>query len=84
MKNVITSALARDVFPITPNDSTNLTTKAYGIKVTGTAGNIVGVTDAGNTRTIPVAAGETLPVVFSKILATGTTATGLWGYTLFL
>lgn len=83
MKNVISSAIARDVFPITPHASNPLTTKAYGIKVTGSAGNIVGTTEAGIQRTIPVAAGEVVPVVFTHINS-ATTATGLWGYTLFL
>jgi hypothetical protein len=76
----INSSIAVDAFPITPNDSVDV--KSCGIKCKGTAGNVVVVTANGNTRTIPMVVGELEPVKVKRILATGTTATGLWGYEL--
>jgi hypothetical protein len=76
----INSSIAVDTFPITPNDSNPL--KSYGIKCRGTAGNVVVVTANGNTRTIPMTVGELDPIKVKQVLATGTTATGLWGYEL--
>ncbi len=86
MGNVIGSSIARGIFPITkhatdPVGGSGSTKKAYGIKVEG-AGTIVGVTDEGMTVTLNLAAGEREPTVFTHIRATST-ATGIFGYTLY-
>lgn len=78
------SYVAQRFFPITPSDTQGITDPATGlaiggaIRVTGTAGNIVGVDGVGQVRTYPAAAGETIPGYWSKVFATNTTATGLW------
>ena len=83
---VINSAIARDMWPITPHATdpvggSGSTKKAYGIKVTG-AGTVVGRTEKGTSDiTISLAAGEREPVVFTHIRATST-ATGIFGYSL--
>ena len=69
---------ASDVFPITPNDSTDLAVATRAIRASG-AGNVVLVTVAGNERTCAFAAGETRPIRATRVKATGTTATGLEG-----
>lgn len=73
------TAVALDIVPITPNDSTDLATPARAIrcKNTGTSGAVALITFMGNTRTTDIAAGETLPVYATRVLSTGTTATGL-------
>lgn len=76
----INSSIAVDTFPITPSDSNPL--KSHGLKCRGTAGNVVVITANGNTRTIPITVGELDPIKVKQVLATGTTATGLWGYEL--
>jgi len=87
MANMIGSAIARDIFPITPHATdpvggAGTTKKAYGIKVQG-AGTIVGRTDAGTSDvTLTLTAGEREPTVFTHIRDTST-ATGIFGYTLF-
>lgn len=78
---MIDSSIATDMFPITPNDSVDQV--CFAIKCKGSAGNVVVITATGDTRTIPFAAGEMEPCKFKRILATGTTATGLWGYKLY-
>lgn len=79
--NPIHSAIARDMAPVTPHDTN--ANKYFGIKVKGNAGNVVVVTDKGATRTIPFTSGEFEPIAVTKVLATGTTATGIWGYILY-
>lgn len=77
---LVPSSIARDCFPITP--STNpLPERAEGVYVSGTAGNIVGITHKGRTVTIPVTAGQTFPCLFTHILP-ATTATGLFALVL--
>jgi len=78
----INSSIARDMVPITPSDTAD--NVYFGIKCKGTAGNMVIVTKAGNTRTVPIEAGELEPISVVKVLLTGTTATGLWGYKVFV
>jgi len=83
----IDSSIARDFFPITPHATNPVggagtANSAYGIFVTG-AGTVVGVTDAGVERTVTLAAGQTWPVVYTHIRATST-ATGIYGFTLYL
>jgi len=85
---LIGSSIARDIWPITahatdPVGGNGSTKKAYGIKAT-TAGTVVIRTDGGSSDvTVTLAAGETLPVVVTY-LRTGGTATGIFGYSLWI
>jgi hypothetical protein len=81
MRSSIDSSIARDIIPITPSDAT--TFDYQGFKVKGNAGDVRVITKDGTTRTIPMASGEVEPVAITKILATGTTATGIWAYKIF-
>jgi hypothetical protein len=64
---------------ITTSDATNLATPAVGLFVGG-AGNISAVMESGDVVTFTgVLAGSFLPFVFSRINATGTTATNMVG-----
>jgi hypothetical protein len=76
------TGFARDVMPITPSDTVNpLTDEALiGLTCKGTAGNVSGLTALGNTRVYPISFDEKLPVGIVRVNATGTTATGLWGF----
>lgn len=76
------SGLARDVVPVTPNDGADIVAGAVALGVTckGSSGNVVIITASGETRTYPIVTDEILPVGISRVLATGTTATGLWAY----
>lgn len=67
-----------DAFPITPNDSAELTTYVRALRATG-AGNIKIVSGNGTERTLAFAAGETRYIAARKVFATGTTATGIEG-----
>ena len=72
------SAPADDAYAVTPADETDLTKGPGGWPVLsiGTAGDIAVVTAAGSSRTLTVGAGV-YPVRVSRVLATGTTATGI-------
>lgn len=72
----------RDIVPITPSDTTVFSDVLCGLLITGNGGNVAIVTEAGNTRTVPVVASQILPVGVQKVLATGTTATGIMGFSL--
>lgn len=67
-----------DAALITPSD----TAEVYFVAIrVGVAGNLAVRTENGTTLTIPnVAAGETIKLRVTKVLATGTTATGLVGF----
>lgn len=69
---------ARSLAAITPSDGADLPVFAKAIYVGG-AGNIVlrAIDDAGNTTLTGVTAGAIIPVRARRVLATGTTATGL-------
>lgn len=66
-----------DIFPITPHDTNDLavTTRALVIAV---GGDVALITKSGQSRTVTVPAGV-LPVRATRVLATGTTATGISG-----
>jgi hypothetical protein len=72
------TAPADNIVAITPSDSTDLAQNSRAIYVGG-AGNIV-VTPAGggSNVTLAVVAGAILPIRVSRVLSTGTTATGLF------
>jgi hypothetical protein len=67
-------------FPIVPNDASDLPEVTRQIRVTGTGGNLAVVWPDGTQTIEPVAAGETFDWRLTRILATGTTATGIRGY----
>lgn len=67
-----------DMFPITPDDETDLPAPADALYI-GTAGEITVITLAGETRTIPVYDYSLLPVGVSRVLETGTTAEQIFG-----
>ena len=66
-------------FDITPDDATDLTTLPRALMVTGT-GDMAVVLKDGATLTLPgLAVGVIYPFRVRRILATGTTATGIKG-----
>jgi hypothetical protein len=66
-------------FDITPNDASDLSSVTRAI-IISTAGDVAVVLKNGDTLTLPaLAAGVIYPVRVSRILSTGTTATGLKG-----
>lgn len=67
-------------FPIEPSDGADLPNDTRQIRVTGAAGQVAAVWANGQTRTIPVFTGDVLDWRLTRVLATGTTATGLWGF----
>lgn len=68
---------ARDLPPITPNDSEDLAVWARAIRCNGTGGTLRITTMAGQVRNTNIAAGGELMVQVKRVHATGTTATGL-------
>ncbi len=73
-----TAAISK-VVSITPSDTTDQTGGPFrGFHVNGNGA--VAFTDLnGNTNTLTVVAGVPLPYSFTRILSTGTTATGIFG-----
>lgn len=74
------TGLARGLVSITPNDSTDLTNVLVGLTCKTTAGDVVVITAKDQTVTYPISLDEVLPVGIKRVLATGTTAAGLWGF----
>lgn len=76
------TGLARDVLPVTPNDSADIVAGAVALGITckTAAGDVAIVTVAGEDRVYPITLGEVLPVGISRVKDTGTTATGLWAF----
>ncbi|WP_050523307.1 spike base protein, RCAP_Rcc01079 family [Pseudorhodobacter wandonensis] len=70
------SGPATDIMPVTPNNSVDLVHVALALYVE-TGGALSFVTVAGATRTVVVANNSILPVGASRVLSTGTTATGI-------
>lgn len=66
----------RDIISVTPSDSVDLPQVGVAFYAE-TAGTVSLITAAGKTRTIPVAEFMIVPVGVSRILSTGTTATGI-------
>ena len=69
---------ASDVFPIIPDDNTDLAVATRAIRA-DTGGDVVLVTLDGNERTCRFADGETRAIRATRVKATGTTATSLEG-----
>jgi hypothetical protein len=66
-------------FSVTPSDSALLSETTRGLYV-GTSGDIAALTVSGASITLPsVPAGSLLPLRLTKIMATGTTASGIVG-----
>jgi len=66
----------RDIVPVTPNDSADLTDVAVALYVE-TGGTVAVVTVAGESRSIKVGDFFILPVGVKRVRATGTTASGI-------
>lgn len=70
------SGPARDIVPVIPSDTTDLTEAAIGLYVE-TGGTIVLNTVKGETRTIQATDFAILPVGTTRVLSTGTSASGI-------
>jgi hypothetical protein len=67
-----------DGLSITPDDNTDLTAVIRAINV-DTAGTVAVLTTRNTSLTLYVAAGIVFPIMAKRVLATGTTATGIVG-----
>lgn len=67
-----------DMEPITPSDTADLPYRPIGIYVEG-GGNISFIGRRGEVRTVAIDDFALLPVSVRRVLATGTTATGIFG-----
>ena len=70
---------AVDLLPVTPNDSADLPAPARALRCRsdGAAGTVRITTVAGQVRNTHIDLGQLIPVQFTRVHATGTTATGL-------
>ena len=73
------SGPARDILPVTPSDTVDLSSVAIAIYVE-TGGALQFVTERGTTRTVNLADHAILPVATARVLASGTTATGIHAF----
>ncbi len=71
---------SRDLVPVTPDDVTDLPNAAVALYIE-TGGALTFITPAGNQRTVTVTDFSILPTGALRILATGTTATGIHAFT---
>lgn len=71
--------VARDFSAITPSNSTDLTGTCIGLYVT-VAGDVVYLNANGVERTVTVPNNFKLDCIIKRVKATGTTATGIYGY----
>ncbi|MBC7154428.1 MAG: hypothetical protein H5U19_07430 [Rhodobacteraceae bacterium] len=75
-RSVSLSGPATDIVPVTPDDATDLPDVAVALYIAqGGTVRLVSVRDG--TRSVPVADFSILPVGVRRVLATGTTATGI-------
>jgi hypothetical protein len=71
------SAPAFDGFTVIPSDTNNLQAMARALYV-GVTGNVTILTSMGTQLTlVGVQAGQILPILATRVLSTGTTATGI-------
>lgn len=76
-KDIAQIGPARNAVAVTPNDSADLTAVTRGVMV-GVSGNVsVNMSGSGSAVVLPLTAGQLYPIAVSRILATGTTATGI-------
>lgn len=77
-KNFRVQDVCYDGYAVTPSDTVDLPNgPTNGLYVTG-AGNVVTNLESGGTATLTgLVAGQTLEICASRVLATGTTATGI-------
>lgn len=73
----ITDNNARKAFEITPDNDSLLPLAADALLI-GVAGDVMVTTTSGDTLALPMPAGYN-PVSVTKVFATGTTATGIFG-----
>lgn len=74
------SGPSRDLAPITPNDSNDLPAIALALYIE-TAGTVSFISVSGATRSVEVNNYAILPVGVRRVLASGTTASGLHAFT---
>lgn len=72
------SGCSKDYFAITPNDNTDLPKNIRAISI-GTDGNLTVKNPAGTNVTFAVLKGQVISISTTRVMATGTTATGLVG-----
>ena len=72
---------ATDMAPVTPSDAVDLSNVAVALYVE-TGGVVACVSVGGFSRTVTVGDNAILPVGVSRVLATGTTATGIHAFVL--
>lgn len=72
---------ATDMAPVTPSDALDLSNVAVSLYVE-TGGAVAFVTVAGHSRVVAVGDNAILPVGVSRVLATGTTASGIHAFVL--
>ena len=70
------SGPARDLMPVSPNDTTDLATTAVSLYIEE-GGDLSLVTEAGETRSLTVPDFMVLPLGVRRVNATGTTAAGI-------
>lgn len=63
---------------VTPSDTVRLPFEVQQVRIVGTSGNLAMRNRHGEEAIVPVTAGETYDFGPTHILATGTTATGIW------
>lgn len=74
------SGPAGDILPVSPSDTADLANVAVALYVE-TGGTLAIVTALGGSRSVAVADFSILPVGVSRVLATGTTASGIHALT---
>jgi hypothetical protein len=75
-RNPILSGIASDIVPVTPSDTVDLAKVAFGLYVEG-AGAVAFISASGASRVMNVTDFSYHPVGVVRVLATGTTATGI-------
>lgn len=68
---------AEEFYAVTPNDSTDLTHGQCRALFVGTGGNVAVLNDDGDSVTFAVGDGQVLPIRTTRVLATGTDASGI-------
>lgn len=75
-RHAVLSGIASDSVPVTPSDTADLAKVAAGLYVEG-AGAVAFISAAGESRVMNVTDFSYHPVGVLRVLATGTTATGI-------